>query len=265
MSKTIKLSSPATREFWEIPVLFEDEHLLALDKPAGLLATADSDDLARPNLISLIHDAIAAGKPWTRERGLTYLIHCHRLDPETSGVFLLAKSKTVMAAVTNLLNSETPARTFLALTQGSPTSEHFTIVAKLAPHPTKPGLTHVDQNRGKKSQTTFEVLELFTSYALLKCQPTPDRRHQVRAHLRHAGLPVVGDKLYGGRPLLLSRLKPNYRLKPGHKERPLISQPAVHAESLVLPHPVTGQPITIIAPWPKNIAVAVKFLRRFAK
>ncbi|MDW8308928.1 MAG: hypothetical protein RMK20_06105, partial [Verrucomicrobiales bacterium] len=73
MSAVVKLSSPETREFWEIPVLFEDEHLLALDKPAGLLTSPDRYDPRRPNLMKLLHTAIAAGKPWARERGLTYL------------------------------------------------------------------------------------------------------------------------------------------------------------------------------------------------
>ena len=68
MSAAIKLSSPATREFWEIPVLFEDEHLLALDKPAGLLTSPDRYDPQRPNLMKLLHAAIAGGKPWARER-----------------------------------------------------------------------------------------------------------------------------------------------------------------------------------------------------
>jgi 23S rRNA-/tRNA-specific pseudouridylate synthase len=74
----------------------------------------------------------------------------------------------------------------------------------------------------------------------------------------------VGDSLYGGRPLLLSQLKPDYRLKPNKTERPLLSQPALHAESLALPHPVTGEPLAITAPWPKHLNVAVKYLSRYA-
>ena len=75
MNAVIKLSSPGTHEFWEIPVVFEDTHLLALDKPAGLLLTPDryDPDLARPNLMRLLHDGIAARKPWAKERGLNYL------------------------------------------------------------------------------------------------------------------------------------------------------------------------------------------------
>src|SRR6476660_1557857 len=101
MSAAIKLSSPATHEFWEIPVLFEDPHLLALDKPAGLPVSQDRYDLdpARANLMRLLHAGIAAGKPWASERSLTYLSHTHRLDLDTSGVLLLAKAKAVLVAI----------------------------------------------------------------------------------------------------------------------------------------------------------------------
>jgi 23S rRNA-/tRNA-specific pseudouridylate synthase len=82
--------------------------------------------------------------------------------------------------------------------------------------------------------------------------------------LRHAGLPIVGDSQYGGRPLLLSKLKRGYELKEGETERPLVSTTALHAERLILPHPVTGAEVAIDAPWPKALTVAVKYLRRFA-
>ena len=87
---------------------------------------------------------------------------------------------------------------------------------------------------------------------------------QIRVHLWHAGFPVVGDELYGGKKLWLSRLKPNYRLKEGHEERQLMSRVAIHAEQLSLPHPVTRETVAITAPWPKDLKVAVKYLRRYA-
>ena len=93
MGTVIKLSSPATREFWEIPVLYEDADLLALDKPPGLLASPDRGDPARPNLMDLLHAGIREGKPWAAERGVVYLMNAHRSDFETSGVILLAKAK----------------------------------------------------------------------------------------------------------------------------------------------------------------------------
>ena len=264
MSAVIKLSSPATREFWEIPVLFEDEHLLALDKPAGLLTSPDRDNAQRPNLMKLLHAAIAAGKPWARERNLTYLANAHRLDFETSGVILLVKTKPVLVALANLFGAENPLRRYIALVRGAPAEDKFEVDAKLSPHPVKPGLTCVNPKSGKKSKTQFEVLEKFSGWTLLRCLPLIERAGQIRAHLRHADLPVVGDGLYGGKPLWLSRLKRDFRLKPGREERPLISRAVLHAEELTLPHPVTGETVTITAPWPKDLKVAVKYLRQFA-
>jgi len=261
----IKLSSPAAREFWEIPVLFEDECLLALDKPAGLLTSPDRYDPQRPNLMKLLHAGIAAGKPWARERGLDYLMNAHRLDFETSGVILLAKSRPVLVALADLFGSEKPFKQYIALVQGTPAEGKFAVDARLAPHPVKTGRMRVDPKHGKQARTEFEVLEKFSRWALLRCRPLTGRTHQIRVHLRHAGLPVVGDELYGGKPLWLSRLKPNYRLKRGREERPLISRVALHAEQLTLPHPVTGETLTITAPWPKDLKVAVKYLRQFAK
>jgi len=260
----IKLSSPATREFWEIPVLFEDEHLLALDKPAGLLTSPDRYDPARPSLMKLLHAAIAAGKPWARARGLRYLANAHRLEFGASGVILLAKTKPVLIALANLFGAEKPQRTYLALVQGVPGQEKFEVDAPLAPFPGRPGVMRVDPRHGKRARTLFETREKFQSWALLTCRPLTSRPHQIEAHLGYARLPIAGDRAYGGRPLLLSNLKSDYRLKEGRDERPLIAGIAQHAEQLALAHPVTGSPQSITAPWPKDLTVAVKYLRRYA-
>ena len=122
----------------------------------------------------------------------------------------------------------------------------------------------VDEKEGKKAKTQFELMEKFRRCSLIKCQPLTGRTHQIRVHLRHAGLPIIGDTLYGGSPLLLSDLKAGYRLKPKKTERPLIDRVALHAEQLSLTHPVTGKEIHITAPWPKDLTVAVKYLRRYS-
>lgn len=264
MAAAIKLSSPATHEFWEIPVLHEDAHLLALDKPAGLLALPDRNDPARPSLMALLHAGVAAGKPWARERGLSYLKPTHRPEVETSGVFLLAKTKPVLMALANFFSREESGKHYLALIQGTPPEDRFEIDAKLAPHPVRPGLMRVDSRNGKRARTLFEVVERFSRHTLLKCEPLTERPHQIRVHLGYAGWRIVGDELYGGQALWLSRLKPDYRLKEGKTERPLISRVALHAERLTLAHPMTGEAVTITAPWPKDLVVGVKYLRKYA-
>lgn len=264
MSAVIKLSSPATRDFWEIPVLFEDEHLLALNKPGGLSTSPDRDDPQRPNLSKLLHTGIAELKPWAQQRGLGYLRIAHRLDVDTTGVILLAKSKMVLVQLANSFSSEKPVKKYVALARGTPPEDRIEIDVPLAPHPAKAGLMHVDSKRGKHSHTSVQVLERFSGYALLRCEPLIARPHQIQAHLRHIGLPIAGDSLYGGRPLFLSQLKRDYHAKGNEPERPLIACTALHAEELGLPHPVTGEMLTISAPWPKDLTVAVKYLRRFA-
>lgn len=260
----IKLSSPATGEFWEIPLVYEDDYLLAVNKPSGLLSSADRYDAQRPNLMKLLHAGIAEGRPWARQRGLNYLMNAHRLDFETSGVMLLAKSKPALVSLANLFGSEKPLKKYVALVQGVPNEEGFEVDAALAPHPVRIGEFRVDTKRGKRARTRFEVLERFAGLTLLRCEPLTGRAHQIRVHLRHSGLPIVGDELYGGKPLLLSRIKPGYRLKPGHTERPLMNRVALHAEELSLPHPAGNETVKIAAPWPKDLVVAVKYLRQFA-
>jgi 23S rRNA pseudouridine1911/1915/1917 synthase len=277
-TNSIKLSSPATREFWEIPILFEDEHLLALDKSAGVLTSPESfnpsarliakdePEVERPNLMQLLHAGIKDGKPWARERNLDYLNNANRLDFDTSGILLLAKSKPVFIALADLFGMERPLKKFLTLARGTPSENKFEVDAPLAPHPLKLGAMRVDADNGKKSKTIFTVLENFPrhGYALLQCEPITTRTHQIRVHLRQADLSVVGDDIYGGKPLWLSRLKQDYRLKPGREERALISRVALHAGELSLPHPITKETVTIKSELPKDFKVALKYLRQYS-
>ncbi len=264
MMAGLKLSSPETREFWEIPVLYQDEHLLILDKPAGLSVSPDRRQPERPSLMGLLHKAISEQKPWTLRSGFSYLACTHRPEAEVSGVLLIARSKSVLVTLADLFGREAPLLEYAALTQGSPKTSELEIKAALAANPVRPGAFRVDPHRGKKARTLVQIEETFRGWSLVKCQPLTHRPHQVRVHLRHAGCPVVGDELYGGKQLFLSRIKPEYHLKKGREERPLLSRPAVHVRKLFLNHPVTGIRLEISAPLPKDMQVALKYLRRFA-
>lgn len=261
----IKLSSPPTREFWEIPILFEDAQLLALDKPAGLPISPEHDGPERPNLLKLLHAGIADGKSWALEHGLDYLMNVHRLDAESSGALLFAKTKAAFQTLANLFGSEKPLLKFIALVCGAPDQEQFEVTDKLSSQPAKAGFFRIDPRRGKRAVTRFSILEKFSGWTLLNCEPLTLRSHQIRAHLRQVGLPVAGDRLYGGKPMLLSSLKRGYHLKADQIERPLLANVALHSEQITLSPPLPGAPLSIVAPWPKDFTVAIKYLRRFAR
>lgn len=263
MLPPLKLSSPATREFWEIPVIYEDVQLLAINKPASLPASPDRYNPERPSLMRLIHQGIERGAPWAKARGLTYLANAHRLDSDSTGVLLLARDKASLVLIANEFGAEKPDRVYLALVRGEPAETEFVVDIKLAPDPNQPG--HMRWTRdGKKSVTRFRVVERFSGSTLIECRPLTERTHQVRVHLKFAGHPIYGDLVYGDSRLYLSTLKSDYRLKRNREERPLTPTLALHMERLELPHPVTRLPVTIRAEWPKDLNVALKFLRRHA-
>ncbi|MEN9572734.1 MAG: hypothetical protein RL514_589 [Verrucomicrobiota bacterium] len=264
MTKVIKLTCPVTREAWEVPILHEDEHLLTLDKPARLLTSPDLADPQRPCLMRLLHDGIAAGSLWATQRQLTYLAHAHRLDFETSGVLLLAKTKPALVALTNEFGSNQPVKTYVALTRGMPAEPEFTVDAKIGPQTRQEGLMRVDIQGGKPAVTRCKVLEQFRGFTLLQCQPLTERLHQIRVHLRSVGLHTVGDVHYAGSQLFLSQLKTSYRPKLHETERPLMGRVALHAERLEIKHPATGELLTLTAEWPRDLLVTVKYLRRFS-
>jgi 23S rRNA-/tRNA-specific pseudouridylate synthase len=212
-----------------------------------------------------LHEAIAQKKPWTQQRGLSYLMNVHRLDFDASGIVLFCKSKAAALKLTNLFSSVKPNIQYAALCRGVPRADSFVVNAKLAPNPLGPAHVRVDRERGKAARTVVQVREKFSGWALVQCEPLQERLEQVQAHLQHAGVPLAGASCYGGRPLLLSSLKPNYRLKPQQTERPLLARAALHAEQIVFPHPETEEIITLTAPWQKDLTVALKYLRMFAK
>jgi len=256
----------ATNDRWEIPVLFEDDALMAIAKPAGLLSSPDRYDKDRPNLMSLLHGGIKEPAVWARARGLSYLANVHRLDAETSGVLLLAKTKEVLSNLAGQFVQRQTKKIYLAIVHGEPTPWEQTIEKCIAPHPTKENLFVARSHVGKESVTKIKVLETFRQHSLVQAEPLTERTHQIRVHLKSIGNIIVADALYGAPDgLLLSQIKRKYKHSGSGPERPLIGRLALHAERLTIVHPVTKQPMEIVAPPPHDFEVALKYLRKFSK
>lgn len=260
----IKLSAPATGEFWELEIVHEDDRLLAINKPARLLVSPDRYDPRRPNLMKLLEAGVASGRPWAVARNLTYLSNAHRLDFETTGVFLLAKDKPALVTLANHFGSEVPRKTYVALVAGNPPADTFDCDLALKPDVRRPGYMRWGRD-GKKSYTQFTVRERFKGCALVECHPHTGRTHQIRVHLKAAGYPILADPLYGsGEQLLLSDLKRRFKGDREEDERPLTPSLALHAWKLALPHPDGTGDVELTAPWPKDLEVALKYLRKYA-
>jgi RluA family pseudouridine synthase len=248
----------------ELQVLYWDRDVLAIDKPAGLLTVPDRWDKDRENLMGLLFEAIREQRAWVRDLELTHVSNAHRLDAGTSGVLLLARHKAALVNLARQFREQHPRKTYVALVQGAPPKEEFDVSLRILPHPFRRGLSIGDRLKGKEARTRFKVLERFRGHALIEAEPGTGRLHQIRVHLKESGCPLVADPDYGsGQPLLLSGLKRHYKMK-AEGERPLMGRPALHAARLEVLHPATGAPLVIEAPWPKDLTVAVKYLRKFA-
>lgn len=235
------------------PVIYDDTALVAFDKPSGLLVMRDRWDRELTNLVDLVHDA-----------GHVEWQNVHRIDRDTSGVILFAKSCDSLQHLTQQFEQHTIDKSYVALVSPTPKSRTGTIDAPLADDPQRPGRMIVS-HRGAAARTDYEVLEEWRGrWAWLRLRPQTGRTHQLRVHLQTLGSPIVCDPFYGtGEPLLLSQFKRNYR-PTRSVEPPQLARLALHAESLSLQHPTTAESITITAPLPDDLAHALKQLRRYA-
>jgi len=264
-----------------LAVLYEDDALLAFDKPSGLMIAPDTHEKEKPNLMSAVRRALDTGAAWVRERSLAFLANAHRLDADTSGVLLLAKTREALRVLAQQFNDRTVGKRYLALVEGVPAKDEFAVEMKIGPHPARPWLQTERRHDGKLTLTRFRVMERFRfpilrdqsttaslgAVALVQCEPETSRTHQIRVHLRYAGHPILADALYGlgaQSTLLLSQLKPGYKPRAKEVERPLIGRLALHAERLTVAHPVTSTPLELVAPLPKDFEVSLKYLRKFA-
>ncbi|HEY9154780.1 MAG TPA: pseudouridine synthase [Opitutaceae bacterium] len=233
------------------PIIFEDAVLLAFDKPSGLAVAPDPYDRKRPDLTAAV-----------RAQFGPELANVHRLDAETSGIVLFAKTKPALDFLSGQFQSKTADKRHLALVVGAPPEDTFVVDLKLAPDEHQRGRMHIGGRGSQPAVSHFQVLERFGAFTLLECRPLTGRLHQLRAHLAAKNLPVLNDEIYGNETkLLLSSLKRGYKGR--SDEQPLMDHLALHAGDLVIKHPETREPLTLHAELPNEFSVALKYLRKF--
>ncbi|MGN6552508.1 MAG: RluA family pseudouridine synthase [Verrucomicrobiota bacterium] len=184
----------------KIAILYEDRAVLAIDKPRGWMIVPFSWQKTNRNLQAALTSSIAAGSFWARSRNLRFLRNVHRLDAETTGILLLAKSPGAVETYGNLFESRQMEKVYLAVVHGVPTQTEWTCRFKLAPDADHHGRMRVDPDHGKEAETSFRVLQTGLKTSLIEAHPFTGRTHQIRIHLKESGFPIVGDELYGPEP-----------------------------------------------------------------
>jgi 23S rRNA pseudouridine955/2504/2580 synthase/23S rRNA pseudouridine1911/1915/1917 synthase len=230
----------------QLDIIFETTDLIAINKPAGLFSVPDRFGVE----ISL--------KQILQEK-IEKVFVIHRLDKETSGVILFAKNAETHKALNELFEHRKIEKYYLGLVLGSLINTTGEIDANISEHPYKKGVMTTN-GKGKQSLTTYEVLKNYKKYTWVKFRIHTGRTHQIRVHSKHIGHPIVCDEIYGdGKPILLSEIKPKYKLsKAEWDEKPILARVGLHAYQLIFDW--KDKKIDLIAEPPKDIRALLQQL-----
>jgi len=233
----------------QLDIIIDNDQFIAINKPSGLLSIPDrlGKDISLKDLLKQKYESI-------------YTVH--RLDRDTSGVIVFAKTEESHKELSALFEGRTMEKYYVGLVYGNMMTPKGSIEAPIMEHPGKATkmLTHAN---GKVSLTDYEVQETFRSYSWVKFQIHTGRTHQIRVHMQHIGHSIVCDAIYGdGQPMLLSALKRNFKLaKIADEERPILSRLGLHSQ--LLKFTLGNTEYALEAEVPKDLRAVLQQLRKW--
>ncbi len=231
-----------------LTVVFEDEHLLAIDKAAGIVVHPAPGHADGTLVNALLHHCDELAE--TDDAGRPGIVH--RLDRDTTGIMVVAKTPAALASIAAQFKNDTVGKFYHALVHGLPQPPEQRLESAIGRHPRHRLRMAVLSEGGRRAVSHYRVCETFAEAeaALVEVRIETGRTHQIRVHLRHAGYPVIGDPLYGRR-----RRDVALGLNVGRQ--------FLHASRLVLNHPATGKELVLEAPLPLSFKEARQHLRQF--
>lgn len=243
-------SAPEGFRAEDLAVLHADEHLVVIDKPAGLLTHKNTDDgeLGAADLVVERFGPLPdLGDPM--RPGVA-----HRLDRDTSGVLAFGRRPEALEALKRQFQERTVEKTYAAIVHGSPRFDSDWIESWIGrSEKVRDRIATLPEGEGRFASTYYETRERFEGFALLAVFPKTGRTHQVRVHMSSVGLPLVGDEVYRPRGKAIPRVP---------ADAPAPQRHALHAEVLALRHPATQEPLRFTAPLPADMSTFLQWLRR---
>jgi 23S rRNA pseudouridine1911/1915/1917 synthase len=255
--QAVRIQEPAVRaalpEPEDIPlrVVFQDERLLVIDKPAGLVVHPGAGRASGTLVNALLHQV----KDLSGVGGVLRPGIVHRLDRGTSGLLVVAKDDAAHRALAAQFASRQVEKEYLALVLGVPSPPAGEIQAPIGRDPKHRQRMSVRAARGREARSRYSTLEAFDGAALLRVRIFTGRTHQIRVHLASIGHPVAGDATYGG------RREPGSRRAAAREALASLARPALHAARLVFAHPESQEPLVFVSPLPPDLDAVVKALR----
>jgi len=239
-----------------LDILFEDEWLAAINKPPGMVVHPAKGHWAGTLTSALqFHFDQLSGAGGPSRPGIV-----HRLDRDTSGVMVVAKTDQIHFALSGQFEQRTVEKEYFAIVSGNPDHDRDFIDQPIGIHPYQREKMAIrrDHPTSRPARTFYEVTERFTGFAAVKLLPRTGRTHQIRVHLHHIGCPVLCDRLYGGR----AEITRGELSGDSSDKTVLLNRQALHAVRLAFTHPQTGERMEFIAPLPQDIETVKTELRR---